>query len=68
MREWLAHPVSLLLRRWCSQQVETAKDNWVRGRYITQSEHDKAIGNATAFGEILDMDIDTLNGALDNGE
>ena len=55
-QEWSQHPVTLLLFRWCELQVKAAKDNWASGSFESVVENARAIGNVTAFGEILEID------------
>lgn len=47
-------------------QVKAAKDNWASGSFENVVENARAIGNVTAFGEILEIDETLLNGVLEN--
>jgi hypothetical protein len=66
VQEWKSHPVTRLLFRWCEEQIELTKDSWVAGKFETSVENARAQGNATAFGEILEINEDILNGILEN--
>ncbi len=57
-----------LLLAWCQSKVNEAKDSWASGAYQTEVQNAYAVGNVTAFGEILELDSETLNGVLDKDE
>ncbi len=46
--------------------MQTAKDSWASGSFENVVDNARAIGNVTAFGEILEIDEILLNGVLDN--
>ena len=71
---WLLDPTTQAFRRLVSRRIAALKDQWANGAFTDQGQfgtaimNARAIGACTVMGDLLSLDVETVNGELSDEE
>lgn len=73
-QEWKLHPVTQALEQALKNWKKTFQERWAAGEFTDQSQYGTAILNAKAIGNcelierVLNLDMEQLEGELEDGQ
>ena len=65
---WLAHPVTRAVKELLRREREGHKEAWARAGYETSADILRATTACQVLQALIDLDYDTLQEGLSNGE